>query len=90
MRGLFNATASTYNRDMSAHNDNPQPGDIDTRLQFLLQSSRSLHSSMQELHAIVNTLAATSERHERDNKRFNRVMGAALQAYLSGDTGEGQ
>jgi hypothetical protein len=45
---------------------------------------------MQELHAIVNASRHLSERHERDNKRFNRVMGAALQAYLSGDTGEGQ
>jgi uncharacterized coiled-coil DUF342 family protein len=30
---------------------NPGQGDIDTRLQFLLQSTESLHASMQELHA---------------------------------------
>jgi hypothetical protein len=30
---------------------NPNPGDIDARLQFLLTSTESLHASCQELHA---------------------------------------
>jgi hypothetical protein len=30
---------------------NPPSGDFDARLQFLLQSSESLHANLQELHA---------------------------------------
>ncbi len=75
---------------MSTHNNPPR--DIDMRLQFLLTSTESLHSSLQEVHASlkridplierIDALTAASERHERDNARFNRMMVAALQAYL--------
>ncbi len=77
---------------MSTSNNNPQPGDVDARLQFLLTSTESLHATSQELHATVDALGirvanlvAVSERHERDNARFNRVLGAALKAFLEGE-----
>jgi hypothetical protein len=86
---------------MGTANNNPPPGDIDARLQFLLSSTESLHSSLQELHANldksitpvlerIDALTATSERHEREIKRFTRMMIPALTAYLSGDQGEPQ
>jgi hypothetical protein len=49
-----------YPRSMSPPN-NPNPGDFDARLQFLLQSSESLHANLQELHSIVE---ANYEKHE--------------------------
>jgi cell division protein FtsB len=76
---------------------NPNPGDIDARLQFLLTGTESLHATVHEMtgqiqqHAKqIDKLAETSERHERENARFNRMMRAALEAYLSDDTGESE
>jgi hypothetical protein len=74
---------------MGTHHSNPERS-IDERLEYLLKSSESHDEQLGKLMARIDKLAETSERHERDNERFNRVMGAALQAYLSGDTGEPQ
>jgi hypothetical protein len=54
---------------VSRHSNNPHlGGDFDARLQFLLQSSESLHASLQELRAL------NTEQTERINEieaRFN-------------------
>jgi hypothetical protein len=62
---------------------NPNPPNIDERLQFLLQSTESLHDSVGKLVERVDKLAETSERHERELQRFHRAMRAALEAWLS-------
>jgi peptidoglycan hydrolase CwlO-like protein len=38
---------------MSTHNNNPQSGDVDARLQFLLHSTESLHSTVHEHSAQI-------------------------------------
>jgi uncharacterized coiled-coil DUF342 family protein len=69
---------------------------VDERLQFLLQSSESLHENVAKLvervdqvaeHVDrvverVDKLAETSDRHEREITRFRRAMRAALAAWL--------
>lgn len=37
---------------------------IDERLEFLLQSTESLHASVQELHTTVSDMAKTQAKHE--------------------------
>jgi hypothetical protein len=76
---------------------NPNPGDIDARLQFLLTGTESLHVTVHEMTGPIQEqtkqiekLAETSARHERDNARFNRAMGAALKAFLAEDEGGAQ
>ena len=58
---------------------------IDERLQFLLQSTESLHENVAKLVERTDKLAATSERHEREIQRFRRAMRAALEAWLDED-----
>jgi len=68
---------------MSTH---PNPGgDIDARLQFLLQSTESHNEQIGKLTERIDRLTETSERHERDNQRFRSVMRAAFEAYLADD-----
>ena len=70
---------------MSTANNPPNNGNtpnIDQRLQFLLQSTGSLHSNVERLVERVDKLAETSERHERE---FRRAMRAALEAWLGGE-----
>jgi chemotaxis regulatin CheY-phosphate phosphatase CheZ len=56
---------------------------IDERLEFLVQSTESLHEN-------VAKLVETSERHERELERFRRAMRAALVAWLDeGENGGG-
>jgi predicted transcriptional regulator len=70
---------------------------IDERLQFLLQSTESLHENVGKLVERVDKLAETSERHERaiqrqerEQERFRRAMRAALVAWLDeGENGDG-
>ncbi len=68
---------------MSTAPNNPSPPNIDERLQFLLQSTESLHSNVARLVERVDKLAETSERHERELERFRRAMRAGLEAWLS-------
>jgi predicted secreted Zn-dependent protease len=49
---------------------NPPPGDFDARLQFLLQSSESLHANLQELHAQI------AERNKETDTRFDKILSA--------------
>jgi len=49
-----------YSKEMGTNPSLP-PGDTDARLQFLLQSTESLHASMQELHASTQELHASTQ-----------------------------
>ena len=51
-------------------NKKPQPGDFDARLQFLLQSSESLHANLQELHTQI------AERNKEVDARFDKILTA--------------
>jgi hypothetical protein len=63
---------------------------IDERLQFLLQSTESLHANVARLVERTDKLAETSERHEREIQRFRNAMRAALVAWLEeGENGNG-
>lgn len=64
---------------------NPNSPNIDERLQFLLQSTESLHSNVEKLVERVDKLAETSERHEREIERFRRAMRAAFEAWVGND-----
>jgi len=56
---------------------NPQPGDFDARLQFLLQSSESLHANLQELHAQMAQQNSELSRQKREtDERFDKVLSA--------------
>lgn len=66
----------------------PSPRSTDERLQFLLQSTESLHSNVEKLVERVDKLAQTSERHEREIQRFRTAMRAALEAWLGHDDAE--
>ncbi|MBV9303664.1 MAG: hypothetical protein JOY62_03585 [Acidobacteriaceae bacterium] len=68
--------------------------DIDERLQFLLQSTESLHANVEKLvervdkvAERVDRLAQTSESHEREIERFRRAMRAGLTGWLD-ETGD--
>lgn len=68
------------------------PGNIDERLQFLVQSTESLHQSCQELHARVleqtkqmKKLLIVSDRHWQEWNRFRRALRAGLKAYDEGE-----
>jgi len=66
----------------------PDTPNIDERLQFLLQSTESLHASCQELHATVQKQAEIQAKHEERWELVRRVLLAALRAGLNGDKGE--
>jgi hypothetical protein len=55
-----------------------------------LKSSETHDEQLGKLIERMDKLAETSERHERENTRFTRMMTAALKAYLYEDTGETQ
>jgi hypothetical protein len=61
---------------------------IDERLQFLLQSTESLHASCQELHAAVQKQAELVAAHERNWERTRTIIRAALRAGLEDENGE--
>ena len=62
---------------------------IDERLQFLVQSTESLHQSCQELHATVQEqgrhLRELDERERKHWRRINRALQAALEAWMEED-----
>lgn len=69
---------------------------IDERLEFLVQSTESLHASTQALHATVvqhniqiAALVSIAERNERRWLNVMRVLRDALDAGLAGDGEEG-
>jgi len=55
---------------------------LDERLEFLRQSTESLHDSVQELHATVAEQARRQERLDRRERRTRAALGAAISAYL--------
>jgi ferritin-like metal-binding protein YciE len=67
---------------------------IDERLQFLVQSTESLHASLEkhieETNAQIGALTRRAEAHEREQQRFRRAMRAALEAWLSDNGDEPQ
>ena len=71
------------------------PKSLDERLEFLLHSSESLHSNLQELHAVasehdrqIEALVKLTEQNERRWQRVMRVLRDALDAGLK-DNEEG-
>ncbi len=70
---------------------------IDERLQFLLQSTESLHSTVGELTGTVGELSGsvreltqTVAKHEKRWELVRRVMIAALQAGIEPENGEAE
>jgi hypothetical protein len=57
--------------ESGGNTQNNQPGDFNARLQFLLQSSESLHASLQELHTQI------AERDKKVDARFDKLLTAA-------------
>ena len=57
---------------------NPPRGDFDARLQFLLQSSESLHANLQELYAQMAEQNSELARHKKaTDERFDKLLTAA-------------
>lgn len=65
----------------------PKPKTVDERLEFLVQSSETLHEDCRELYRVTSKLTATVEKHEQDWERFRRTMRAALAEWFS-DNGD--
>ena len=61
---------------------------IDERLQFLLQSTESLHENVAKLVETSERHERAIQRHEREQQRFRRAMRAALEAWLAEDGDE--
>jgi hypothetical protein len=61
---------------------------IDERLQFLVESTESLHASCQELHAAMQAMQESIRKHDERWERVRRVVRAALEAGF-GDDGDG-
>jgi hypothetical protein len=55
---------------------------IDERLEFLRQSTESLHASCQELHATAVKHAEEYKRLDDRERRSRRAIMAAISAYL--------
>jgi hypothetical protein len=55
---------------------------IDERLQFLLQSTESLHASCQELHASITRQSEALAAQDKRWNRLNRAIHAAVLAYF--------
>jgi len=72
-----------YSKDMGA-NPNPPNGDVDARLQFLLQSTESLHASAQELHASTQELRASTQELRASTQEL-RATASAQTAQLQID-----
>lgn len=67
-----------------------KPKSLDERLEFLVQSTESLHANLEELHAITaeHTRQLTEhtrriELQEKRWERFDRALRAGLQAWLN-------
>jgi hypothetical protein len=56
---------------------NPPSGEFDSRLQFLLQSSESLHANLQELYAQMAEQNSELARHKKaTDERFDKLLSA--------------
>jgi hypothetical protein len=55
-------------------NPNPQPGDIDARLQFLLQSTESLHATV---HEMTEQIQKHTEQLQIDAENIRRLANIA-------------
>jgi hypothetical protein len=55
---------------------------IDERLQFLLRSTESLHSSVSELSANVLELSTTVQKHEQRWELLRKAVQAALRTFF--------
>jgi hypothetical protein len=56
---------------------------IDQRLRFLVQSTESLHSSLQELHGIIAAqVELEAERNVQEQKRWGRLNNAIKAVVL--------
>jgi hypothetical protein len=64
--------------------------DIDERLEFLMQSTESLHASCQELHATVAEQSRQIGGMAKRNERRHEALFKALEAYLRALNGDGE
>lgn len=60
--------------------------DIDKRIEFLAQSTESLHASMQELHATVARHAEESRKAQERSERLRLAMLNGIKAFLEADS----
>jgi hypothetical protein len=61
---------------------------IDERLEFLRQSTESLHATCQELHASVARHAEAQQRLDERERQGRRAIMTAMAAYLKALNGE--
>lgn len=64
--------------------------DIDERLEFLRQSTESLHGSCQELHAAVVEQSRQIAGLARSNERRHKALLKGIEAYLRALNGDGE
>jgi hypothetical protein len=57
-------------------NPNPQPRDIDARLQFLLQSTESLHATVHEMTGQIQKHTAQLQIDAENIRRLANIAGA--------------
>ena len=63
---------------------------IDQRLEFLLQSSRSLHANCQQLHAMMREQAEQTRQTAACEAKLRRALLDAVAAFLDGLEDDGQ
>ena len=63
---------------------------IDERLQFLLQSTESLHANLQELHATVARQAEENRRRDAREAQLRRALLNGIEGFLRGLDGDGE
>jgi hypothetical protein len=63
---------------------------IDERLEFLLQSTESLHSSLQELSTQQHLWIERQKAQEEKEARLRRAMLQGIRTFLEGLNGDGE
>ena len=63
---------------------------IDERLEFLLQSSKSLHADLQELHAFMRQQADENRRRREREAKLRRAFFSGIRTLLRGLDDEGE
>lgn len=61
---------------------------IDERLEFLRQSTESLHATCQELHATIAEEAALRKRVDDNERAARKALLAGMAAYIQALNGE--
>jgi hypothetical protein len=56
---------------------------IDERLQFLVQSTESLHSSCQKLHAMMRQQAEENRARDGEHQKLRKAIVQGIAAYLA-------